>query len=164
MIIRKAVQGDALNLLNLRMQVEESNFMLYDPGERNTTEEKQRRLIESMEAEDNSAIFLAEENGELVGFLFAMGNNINRIRHSVHVAVGVGEAFRGNGVGTMLFQKLEAWAKSKQIRRLELTVIEHNIAGRSLYEKMGFLIEGTKNDSLFVDGKFVNEFYMAKLL
>jgi len=45
-----------------------------------------------------------------------------------------------------------------------LTVVTQNKAGLSLYKKMGFEIEGTKRDSLFIDGKYVDEYYMSKLL
>jgi RimJ/RimL family protein N-acetyltransferase len=40
----------------------------------------------------------------------------------------------------------------------------HNIAGIALYKKMGFEIEGTKRDSLLINGEYVDEYYMSKLL
>ncbi len=40
----------------------------------------------------------------------------------------------------------------------------YNTAGIALYKKMGFEIEGTKRNSLFIDGKYVDEYYMSKLL
>ncbi|USE34693.1 GNAT family N-acetyltransferase [Endozoicomonas sp. SCSIO W0465] len=45
-----------------------------------------------------------------------------------------------------------------------LTVMEHNTAGIKLYEKSGFAKEGIKKDSLLVNGDFVTEFLMAKLI
>ena len=51
-----------------------------------------------------------------------------------------------------------------QIHRLELSVVTHNEAGLRLYKKMGFKIEGTKRHSLLIDGEFVDEYYMSKLL
>jgi RimJ/RimL family protein N-acetyltransferase len=59
---------------------------------------------------------------------------------------------------------LEEWAKQQHIHRLELTVMTHNIAGIALYKKQGFAIEGTKRQSLLINGQFIDEFYMAKLL
>jgi RimJ/RimL family protein N-acetyltransferase len=50
------------------------------------------------------------------------------------------------------------------IHRLELTVVTENQAGLQLYKKMGFEIEGTKRQSLYIDGKFVDEYYMSKLV
>ena len=38
----------------------------------------------------------------------------------------------------------------------------HNIVAKHLYEKNGFVMEGIKKNSMFVEGKYVDEFYMAK--
>jgi RimJ/RimL family protein N-acetyltransferase len=59
---------------------------------------------------------------------------------------------------------LEDWSREKGIHRLELTVMAHNTNAIGLYQKVGFQIEGTKKGSLFVDGQYVDEYYMAKLL
>jgi RimJ/RimL family protein N-acetyltransferase len=50
------------------------------------------------------------------------------------------------------------------IQRLELTVRVDNAAAIHLYQRMGYEIEGTKRRSLLVDGEFVDELYMARLL
>ena len=47
--------------------------------------------------------------------------------------------------------------------RLELTVICENSVAKHLYEKNGFEIEGIKRKSVLVDGKYLDEFYMAKI-
>ena len=65
---------------------------------------------------------------------------------------------------TELFQELHKWAQSQNLHRLELTVKNDNEAGLALYKKMGFEIEGTKRHSLKVNDRFIDEFYMSKLL
>lgn len=40
----------------------------------------------------------------------------------------------------------------------------HNEAALHLYEKNGFQREGIKKNSMVVNGQFVDEYYMAKLL
>jgi RimJ/RimL family protein N-acetyltransferase len=35
---------------------------------------------------------------------------------------------------------------------------------KHLYEKSGFVVEGIKKNAMFVDGEYVDEYYMAKLL
>lgn len=164
MYIRTAESDDAKQLVKLIKQIENSNFMLFEPGERKTTVDQQRKRIESMCEEETSTILVAEDNGELVGYLFAMGGSPVRVKHAVYLAIGVAESSRGQGVGAKLFTKLEEWAKKQDIHRLELTVMVHNKAGIALYEKMGFEIEGTKRHSLFIDGNYVDEYYMSKLL
>ncbi len=42
--------------------------------------------------------------------------------------------------------------------------MEHNERAVALYTRCGFEKEGVKRDCLLIDGAFVNELYMAKLL
>ena len=165
MLIREIKPDDAERLANLIKSVErESQYMLFESGERNTGPEQQRKRIEGMKEEGNSTIFVAEKNDELVAYLFAIGGNAKRNKHSVYLVIGILSEYRGQGLGAKLFEKLQEWAMEHSIHRLELTVVNRNEAGLKLYKKMGFDIEGTKKDSLYIDGEFVDEFYMSKLL
>ena len=40
----------------------------------------------------------------------------------------------------------------------------HNLNAIKLYEKVGFIKEGVKKNSLLVDGNYVDEYYMGKIL
>lgn len=162
MIIRKAVQADAEQLAELMKHVEESNYMLFEPGERKTTSQQLQKRLVAMG--HKSIVIVAEEEMELKGYLFAINEEINRKQHSVYVAVGIRQGVRGKGIGTKLFLALEKWANEKKLHRIELTVLEHNESAIALYIKMGFEVEGIKRDSLLIDGKHVNELYMSKLL
>lgn len=42
--------------------------------------------------------------------------------------------------------------------------MKHNESAIRLYEKMGFKKEGLKENSLIVNGKYVDEYYMGKIL
>lgn len=164
-IIREIKESDAANFLSLCKQLDEENkFMLLEPGERKTTVEGQRQGIKEVLSQDNQAIFVAEENGMLIGYLSAMGKPFARNKHTVYIVIGILERFTGKGLGTALFERLEQWAQVHQLHRLELTVMVHNQRGIGLYQKMGFEVEGTRRDSLWVDGSYVDEYYMAKLI
>ncbi|WP_433775382.1 N-acetyltransferase family protein [Bacillus wiedmannii] len=164
MLIREIKIEDAENFLNLITEVEaKSNFMLMEAGERKTTSEQQRKHIDSLGQQNNSTIFVAEQEGNLIGYLIAIGGSVKRNKHSVYIVVGILEQNRGLGIGTALFQHVEEWAKSNHISRLELTVVTKNEAGLALYKKSGFEIEGTKRNSLMVDRTYYNEYYMSKL-
>jgi RimJ/RimL family protein N-acetyltransferase len=138
--------------------------MMLEPGERTITPEEQRTQLEDLLKHENQTIFVAEHNDQLVGYLAAIGGQSKRNRQSVYIIIGILQAFTGQGIGTKLFQTLEEWAHQQHIHRLELTVMSHNKAGVALYKKQGFEIEGTKRHSLMVNGQFVDEYYMAKLL
>jgi RimJ/RimL family protein N-acetyltransferase len=138
--------------------------MLFEPGERKISGEEQENRIELIRKSDNSTIFIVEDNKELIGYLIAIGGNAIRNKHSVYLVIGILAKYRGLGIGTKLFKQLENWAIKHKIHRLELTVVSLNEAGLQLYKKMGFEVEGTKKHSLYIQGEFVDEYYMSKLL
>lgn len=80
------------------------------------------------------------------------------------MVIGVHSDSRGQGVGKALFAAVTLWAKEMKLHRLELTVLVKNEVAVNLYKKMGFVIEGTKKDSLLIDGHFEDEYYMAKII
>ncbi|GAA0592896.1 GNAT family protein [Virgibacillus siamensis] len=165
MLFREIKTADAEALVWLTQQVEaSSDYMLWEPGEREIDFKKQLNMIENIKHKTNSTIFVAEHDSGLAGYLIAIGGNANRNRHSVYIVIGILPEYRGQRIGSKLFQALEKWALRQGVHRLELTAVTNNKAGLSLYKKMGFEIEGTKRDSLFMDGEFVDEYYMGKLL
>jgi RimJ/RimL family protein N-acetyltransferase len=165
MLLREVNSEDTEGLVSLIKQVEsESQYMLFEAGERNMETEHQVKRIEAMKKEGNSTIFVAEENADLIGYLIVIGGYAKRNKHSVYLVIGILSQYRGLGIGTKLFEELEKWAMVHQIHRLELSVVAHNEAGIRLYRKMGFEIEGTKRHSLVINGEYVDEYYMSKLL
>lgn len=165
MIIRQVRVKDAENFVDLIKKVEsESQYMLFESGERSIGPEQQKKRIEAIDKEANSTIFVAEENNQLIGYLIAIGGTARRNKHSVYLVIGILREYRGHGIGIKLFNQLEEWALKHSIHRLELTVVGRNEAGLRLYKKMGFDIEGTKRHSLCIDSEFVDEYYMSKLL
>lgn len=164
-MIREAVLDDASELAMVVKKVEsESNFMLYKAGERNPTPEGMKEMTKELMKTENSAIFVAEVNNRLAGYLFAIGGKASKNKHCAYIVIGILSAYQRQGIGTNLFEKVEHWALKQQIHRLELTVITENTAGIKLYRKAGFEIEGVKRHSLYMEGNYYDEYYMGKLL
>ena len=165
MLIRTAQENDAEGVLELLLRLdEETRFMMYEPGERSTSVGRQAKTLRTLLARGNSTFLLAEEDGRPVGFLEATGGTFRRNRHVAQLVIGVLEEYAGGGIGSALMAEAERWALERGIRRLELTVQTHNRTARALYEKMGFAVEGTRKDAMRVEGSYVDEYYMAKLL
>ena len=165
MIIRSIHEDDSENILSFYKKLDrESQFMLYEPHERVTSVREQRQIIRGILSRGNQTIFVAEQEDQLVGVLEALGGTFLRNRHCAYIVIGILQAFAGQGLGTHFFQELEDWAIQHDLHRLELTVMRHNEAAVHLYQKMGFVIEGTRQDSLLVNGRYVDEYYMAKIL
>ncbi|RIW31994.1 GNAT family N-acetyltransferase [Bacillus salacetis] len=165
MVIREIETTDAEGFINLIKEVENhSDFMLMGAGERKTTPEQQLKQLERIKMQRNSTIFVAEEKGQLLGYLIAMGGTVQKNKHSAYLVIGILQDRRGQGIGSQLFEKVMEWAAKHGITRLELTAVTENKAGVALYKKSGFDIEGTKRNSLIIHGRYYDEYYMAKLL
>jgi len=163
--IREIKESDAEEFLSLCKRIDsETEFMMFEPGERLTTIKEQRNEISDILSKDNQIIFVAEKDSQLIGYLSAYGGRYKRNRHSTYIVTGILQTFTSQGIGTRLFEELEKWARSNKIHRLELTVMVHNEAALALYKKMGFEIEGRKLHSLVINGSYVDEYWMVKLL
>lgn len=167
MVIRPIKKEDAESFFHMMCLLDnETPFMMYEPDER----QKRTTDISVLKSKIDDAVsggdflLIAEDDdGEIAGYIWAERGKLNRISHTAYIVVGIREAYRHQGIGTKFFQRMDEWAKENGIVRLELTVECANTAARNLYEKNGFIIEGKRKKSMKLDGRFVDEFYMAKL-
>lgn len=163
MNIREARADDTLAIMKTMADVEASGYMLFAPGERQMNVQAFQTFIEKMAKKSSSALVVAN-NPDIIGYMVIQGEQLMRTSHRASIAIGVHSKSRGQGVGQALMTYAIKWAKQKGLHRLELTVIAHNKCAVHVYEKLGFEIEGVKRDALYIDGVFVDELYMSKLL
>jgi RimJ/RimL family protein N-acetyltransferase len=164
-IIRTITVGDAAAFLELCRKLDrETTLMMLEPNERGTTAAEQRAAIADVLATDNATIIVADAGHELVGYVAATGGRYRRERRTAYIVAGVRQTYAGRGVGRRLFVELDRWARAQRLQRLELTVQTRNAPAVRLYTKLGFEIEGTRRQALLVDGAYIDEHYMAKLL
>lgn len=162
--IRRAESYDADQIVQVIKNAEDSGYMMFNPGEREISPESFAKFIDMLSAKEKSGVFIACEEHQVLGYLIVQNENPQRISHRAYIVAGVHSDSRGKGVGKALFSHVIAWAKSVHLHRLELTVIAENVSAVTLYQKMGFEIEGVKRDSLLVNDGYVDEYYMAMLL
>ena len=164
-VIREIKIDDVEGYIELRKELDkQTKFLLMEPGERNVRFSEIKKQIKTLLSCENQTIFVIEDNSAIVGFLSAIGGRYKRNAKTVFVVIGILEEYSGNGLGTALFERMEDWARSLEVHRLELIVMTHNTRGIALYQKMGFEIEGMRKDCLIVDGKYVHEYVMAKII
>lgn len=163
--IRCVRPEDAGALLDLKLALDaETDFMMLEPGERDTDVGRVADDIVELLASDNSMVFVADAGGELAGYVEARGGEFRRNCHAALLIAGVRQAYAGQGVGSRLFEALLDWSRDANIARLELTVMAHNTPAIRLYEKFGFKSEGTRRKSLRVAGAWVDEVAMARIM
>lgn len=94
--------------------------------------------------------FVAEENGEIIGYSrvhFYKWNNSAYV-----ITVLVDSRHRRKGVGTALLKAMEAFAKKNKARVIMLDTAVDNTPALQLYFKNGYKICGY-NDKLYQNGK-----------
>src|SRR5262249_43402673 len=107
---------------------------------------------------------VAEVDGRVVGQLGLHLDRNPRRRHCASIGMGVHDDFQGQGVGSVLMRAMVDVADNcLDVRRIELTVYADNPAAVHLYEKFGFVIEGTHREYAFRNGTYVDAYAMARL-
>ncbi|MBP1617293.1 MAG: hypothetical protein H6Q14_1120 [Bacteroidetes bacterium] len=142
--IREATTQDADELRRVvKEYVEESEFIPYDENEYQLSLEDEIKWIESFHEVPNSLLLLALVDGRIVGNITLTGNKRKQLQHTAIVGLGMLKAFRGNGLGRLLFGAAIAWAKDHSyLESLTLEVNEANEVGRKLYESLAFAQAG----------------------
>ena len=164
MMIRKANLSDAEAFWQMQSELDlETRYMMLEPGERIKDMKRIEKIISESIIGPNLLIF-AEDGGKIAGYLSAQRGMLNRIKHTAYIVIGIREAYQHQGIGTKFFAELDRWARETGIKRLELTVMCPNIHAKELYEKSGFDVEGIKKHSMLVEGEYIDEYYMAKIL
>ncbi len=164
-MIRRVKVADAQQILNLSKQlVTETDFMLHEVGEENLTLAEQEIILSDFVNSSNKAFWVLEVEAQIVGLCVGIGGRVRRNQHNLYCVMGILQAYTGQGLGRKLLETLEGWAHNSGHTRLELTVMFHNKAARGLYLSQGFEEEGVKRQSLKIEGDFVDEIYMSKLL
>jgi ribosomal protein S18 acetylase RimI-like enzyme len=99
--------------------------------------------IKSIIESNNGKIFIAEENGMLIGHCLI---NVREIKnhHMFHDMKNIeiedlciDEKYRKKGIGKKLFEEVKIYAKENGINIIELSVWEFNENAKKFYENMG---------------------------
>ena len=107
---------------------------------------------------------VAEAEGKVVGHVTLFLTNKVRDRHSAAIAIAVHPDSHGKGVGKSLMSEALNQADNwLNLVRVELEVHSDNLSAVSLYEKVGFEVEGTKRLSTFKNGRYIDMLLMSRL-
>lgn len=99
---------------------------------------------------------VVDEKDEILGLVSLV--SIDHLNGSAEFHIMIGDkANQGKGIGTFAVNAMLQHAfLNLHLHRVELTVVEQNDRAHKLYEKCGFVKEGTKRLSKFKNGKYVS--------
>ena len=123
--------------------------------------DRRRQYLENLEPGHH--ILVAEVEGRVIGEI-GLHQQRNRRRHVATLGMVVHDDFQGKGVGTRLLQAALGLADNwLNLKRVELQVYTDNAAAIHIYEKSGFIIEGTHRAEAFREGEYVDAYSMARV-
>jgi GNAT superfamily N-acetyltransferase len=141
--IRPGRRGDAAEAARLWVQ-SAGEHTLYDHvyATAPDAEKTLRRFLADLSANSYSCLFVAERDGEVIGFLSgelregspAFEPKTWAAVEDVYVAPG----HRSLGVGRALFEECQKWARRKGADGVSLQVAAGNARARKFYEELGF--------------------------
>src|ERR671918_2280842 len=144
-LVRRAVDADgsALGrlgglLMRLHHQFDPERFI--GPG--SDPEGGYEWFLRTQLGEDDAAVFVAEQDGAVVGYVFAALEPMSwkELREAcgfIH-DIAVDEVGRRSGVATGLMEAAIEWLRSRGAPRVVLGTAERNPAAQRLFEKLGF--------------------------
>jgi ribosomal protein S18 acetylase RimI-like enzyme len=111
-------------------------------------------------------VLVAELDGVTVGYT-ALGSPtpLECNRHVLHIqGLAVDPSAQRQGVGRRLVDAAADEAARRGARKLGLRVLGGNESARTLYASAGFVVEGVLHEEFWLDGRFVDDVFMARPL
>lgn len=119
-----------------------------------------------LEPRDDFYPYVALVENEVVGQIGIETNSKRpRRKHVGAIGMAVREDWQGKGVGSALMRAaVDVSDNWLNLTRLELEVFTDNEPAIALYKKFNFEIEGTLRQRSFREGKYVDSYFMARMV
>ncbi len=87
-----------------------------------------------------------------------------RVKHVGEFNIMLLKQYWGTGLANIMMKTMEKRAKQMGALRIEATVIVKNHRATAFYQKLGYKIEGTRKNSIDINGILLDEYYISKLI
>ncbi|HFR3425022.1 TPA: N-acetyltransferase family protein [Streptococcus suis] len=163
----EAEPADAVAFIDFMNQVaRESDYLVMDESGFRFSPEEMERIFKAGIENPGELCLLAKVGSEVIGAISVKSSKQFRISHIGNIFIAIKKDYWGHGLGTILLDEVIEWAQEMDLlKRLELTVQVRNQAAVHLYQKMGFVIEGTQVRGARTDeGEWLDLYYMGRLI
>ena len=108
-------------------------------------------------------VLVADQGGTVVGYVrLSQQGPLGSHDHVLMInGLAVAPDHQGAGLGRALVQAALDRAQSRAARKVSLRVLAPNVRARSVYEACGFVVEGVLRGEFLLQGKFVDDVFMA---
>lgn len=163
-LIRQAVADDAEIVLAMMHQLLDEPHLNLSRETFRLSVQQEREFLQRIVRGGSEVYFIALDGPNAVGNIWMRGSIVPARAHAVELGISVVPSHRGRGIGTRLLQAGLRWARSRGLRRVELTVHSENEGAKRLYERVGFVVEGRHRSMFHKAGRFADAFSMALIL
>lgn len=163
--LRSLTAGDAVQYQAFNDVIaSETVYTLRYPGRTYPREEWAAAFLRDEQSPLNLALgaFDSERMIAQAGLHAASGVN-PWVRHVGQFGMMIFKDYWDQGLGRKLLAVLLEHARSRGMTRVEATVRTANERAVRMYANAGFAIEGTRKNAAFIDGRYLDEYYIAKL-
>lgn len=147
--IRKTELNDFSSVKKLEGQVLDMHY-INRPDIYNKINSIDEKFFSNMLNDENARCFVYLIDGEVVGSLMSrlkppINLKLFKDRKVLYIeSIVVDEKYRGKGIATKLFEKIEDVAQKEKIDSIELEVFSFNKEAIKFYEKLGFSVKTSR--------------------
>jgi RimJ/RimL family protein N-acetyltransferase len=110
----------------------------------------------------NPNFWIIFENKERIGY-FRL-SNYSKENKNIYIGADIAPEYKGKGYAKFAYKKFIPFVFQKyNLNKISLEVLETNKVAISLYEKLGFMHEGTKRQEVYKKDKYIDSIIMSIL-
>ncbi|MFB6165654.1 MAG: N-acetyltransferase family protein [Haloarculaceae archaeon] len=109
---------------------------------------------------ESRMFFVACVGGEVVGWVHIAHPEIEKLRHTAELTVGVLEEYRGHGIGSHLMQRGLEWAAAQGYEKIYNSVPSTNDGALAFLEQHGWTEAARREDHYKLNGDYIDEVMM----
>lgn len=145
-MIRNARAKDAEELIEMINEVAgETHFHTFTKGDYNRSIDEQVKVIDALNASENSLFMVASNSEDIIGMLTINGGNSIRSYHRGDLGIIIRKKYWHMGIGTSMVENALEWARANErLIKVNLLVHEENVRAISIYER---LVSKSKGDN-----------------
>ncbi|MFB6179309.1 MAG: N-acetyltransferase family protein [Halorientalis sp.] len=160
--IRPARQADIGGIIGTIRQVVEAGT--YVEAESVAQQLDQEGSLLRHNERESRVFFVATVENEVVGWLHLEIPELDKLRHTAELTIGLVEEYRGHGIGGLLIDRGLDWARETDLRKVYNSFPATNDAAIAFFESVGADVEALRDDHYLIDGEYVDQVMMELTL
>ncbi len=160
--ISKASIEDASDIVNFLNEVAgETDFLTFGFNDFFITPTEEKKIIKSCLEKNISLMLVGKLDNNIISQLFLQRSDKARLWHFGEINITVSKEHWGKSIGRHMLAAAIEWALNNNISKLQLQVRTDNTRAISLYQKLGFVIEGKITRSIKINSIYFNDYIMG---